>query len=162
MNTQHPHDPAHPHAHDPNFTPPSNDPAFDLALPDGTTQRCGLAVLRALPLTSVADCYIVSTGHGRSGPFTFAGARLLDLLHAVLPAGTGWNAVDVFSADGFGTRVTAAELRDPAVTRPILLAYAIGGRDLTRAKGLVRLIVPNETDDALRQVKWVGRVHVLA
>jgi hypothetical protein len=31
---------------------------------------------------------------------------------------------------------------------------------LTRAQGLVRLIVPHERDDALRQVKWVTRIIV--
>jgi len=34
------------------------------------------------------------------------------------------------------------------------------GATLTRAQGLVRLIVPSETDDALRQVKWVGRIEI--
>jgi hypothetical protein len=40
------------------------------------------------------------------------------------------------------------------------LSYAIDGTPLTRAQGLVRLIVPSETDDALRQVKWVQRIEV--
>jgi hypothetical protein len=34
------------------------------------------------------------------------------------------------------------------------------GQKLTRRQGLVRLIVPREKDDALRQVKWVGRIVI--
>ena len=63
------------------------------------------------------------------------------------------------SADGFGNRVLARELPQPPA-RPILLATHIDGQPLTRQAGLVRLIVPNETDDALRQVKWVARIEV--
>ena len=46
--------------------------------------------------------------------------------------------------------------------RPILLAHSIDGRPLTRAEGLVRLIVPAETDEALRQVKWVAEIRLLS
>jgi hypothetical protein len=78
-------------------------------------------------------------------------------------AGDRWTAAMVVSADGFGTRVTAEEWRGRprrARPRPILLAYAIDGRPLTRAEGLVRLIVPSETDEALRQIKWVGEIRM--
>ena len=34
------------------------------------------------------------------------------------------------------------------------------GQPLTRDAGLVRLIVPSETDDALRQVKWISHIEV--
>jgi hypothetical protein len=67
--------------------------------------------------------------------------------------------VDVVSADGFGTRVQAKEVRE-GPDAPILLSYEIDGVSMTRGQGLVRLIVPSETDDALRQVKWVGEVRV--
>jgi hypothetical protein len=31
---------------------------------------------------------------------------------------------------------------------------------MTREQGLVRLIVPSEENDALRQVKWVARIDI--
>ena len=64
------------------------------------------------------------------------------------------------SGDGFGTRVSKEELLAAGQAGQHLLAYAIDGQPLTRAQGLVRLIVPSETDDALRQVKWVAEVNV--
>ncbi|MCB0075748.1 MAG: molybdopterin-dependent oxidoreductase [Caldilineaceae bacterium] len=45
-------------------------------------------------------------------------------------------------------------------TRPSLLAITLDGQPLTREQGLVRLIVPTETDDALKQVKWVAEIVV--
>jgi hypothetical protein len=35
------------------------------------------------------------------------------------------------------------------------------GQPLTREQGLVRMIVPSERDDALRQVKWVGKIVIV-
>jgi hypothetical protein len=124
-----------------------------------------VADLAALPQKSVIDSYIVSTGHGTSGPFRFDGVTLRDLLAAY--AVNDWSYADVVSADGFGTRVysqeiereTGPEATTPSV-RPILLATICDGKTLTRAQGLVRLIVPQETDDALRQVKWVARLEI--
>ncbi len=75
------------------------------------------------------------------------------------PFGSGPNIkfpeelVDLFSAS------TPADLAAEG-ERPSLLAYIKDGVSLTRAQGLVRLIVPSETDDALRQVKWVGRIII--
>lgn len=69
--------------------------------------------------------------------------------------------MEVVSADGFGNRVYRKELAQPDPAGPILLAYGVNGRSLTREEGLVRLIVPGERDDALRQVKWVGEVRVV-
>lgn len=159
----HPTEPAwlHGHAHDPNPAPPSLATSFLLQHPDGTTQVVDLPDLTVLPATQVADCFIVSTGHGTSGPFTFTGVTLADLLRAQLPVALSWQTVDVISADGFGTRLGAAEVLAPTL-RPILLAYEIDGAALTRTQGLVRLIVPSETDDALRQVKWVARIVIHA
>ena len=153
------HDPLKPHSHDPNPQPPSDDPAFAFVLPDGTETTVYVADLEALPQTSVPECYIVSTGHGTSGPFTFGGVRLLDLVQSRLAPGTGWLQVEVISADGFGNRVTAEELLRPN-PRPIILSVTLDGQVMSREQGLVRMIVPSETDDALRQVKWVGRVVV--
>jgi hypothetical protein len=146
-----------PHAHDPNPTPPSVDPTIIL-FSRGDGIRLTPADLDAMPQQSVPGCFIVSTGHGASGPFTFGGVALSYLLERY---GDGqWSAADVFSADGFRTRVSRDELRAAAV-RPILLAMTIDGRALTREEGLVRLIVPSETDDALRQVKWVSTIRLL-
>ena len=147
-----------PHKHDPNPLPPSPDPNLSVHLPDGSTHMIGPADLYRLASVTVPDCYIVSSGHGTSGPFAFSGVRLLDLV-ARYWAG-GWSQVEVSSGDGFGTRVSSAELT-AATVRPILCAYALDGRPLSRSDGLVRLIVPNETDDALRQVKWMADVYVI-
>jgi hypothetical protein len=148
----------HPHIHEPNPAPPSADPTLILARPDGTHTPITVEELAALPQQSAHDCYIVSTGHGTSGPFRFTGVTLADLFAAY--AVRVWEYADVVSADGFGTRVHHAEI--PTATRPILLALTCDGESLTRAQGLVRLIVPHEDDDALRQVKWVARIEVHA
>lgn len=155
------YDPLRPHEHDPNLTPPSGDPGFTLSLPNRTDMAITLADLKTLPKTTLPDCYIVSTGHGTSGPFSFTGARLLDLIQSRLPAGLAWSQVEVISADGFGNRITATELLELDPARPMVLSYVIDGQAMTREQGLVRLIVPSEKDDALRQVKWIGRINVL-
>lgn len=146
--------------HDPNFVPPASGPAFSLEWAAGQALKVTLDHLRALPLVTVPDCYIVSTGHGTSGPFTFGGARLRDLLTTHLPPTLIWSQVEVLSGDGFGTDLPASEILGPEIARPVLLAYTLDGQSLSRAQGLVRLIVPSERDDALRQVKWVGGVRV--
>lgn len=160
---QHPHsehDPLRPHAHDPNPEPPSANPSFAFVYPDGQEIIVPVAQLEQLPQTSISDCYIISTGHGTSGPFTFAGVTLFDFLQSLLAAGTVWSEVEVISADGFGNRVFKEELLNPNPAGPILLSYLLDGQKMTREQGLVRMIVPSEKDDALRQVKWVGRIMV--
>lgn len=152
------HDPLRPHRHDPNPHLPGATADLHLALPDGRTVHLPVAALRRLPPTAVGNCVIVSTGHGASGPFTFRGVALRDLVEHYWH--DAWSEVEVVSADGFGNRVTAAELHQPDDAGPILLAYGIDERPLTREEGLVRLIVPGERDDALRQVKWVAQVRV--
>ena len=152
-------DPLQPHSHDPNPAPPTDDPMFELVLPNGRSQTISVQDLRQLPIVSVTDCYIISTGHGSSGPFTFAGAMLLDFVNHY--CNEPWSQVEVVSADGFGNRVLTEELYQPDPAGPILLAYEMNGQPLTREKGLVRMIVPSERDDALRQVKWVGLVKVI-
>ena len=172
------------HAHDPNPLPPPGDGDFVLRLAGGLEVTWALAALAALPQCEVSGCLIVSTGHGTSGPFTFGGVRLVDLVRLVLheargrqadAAGAGeqagglaaglaagpggWRSVDVVSADGFGTRLLPAHLAETGEP-PILLALRREGQMLTRAQGLVRLVVPGERDDALRQVKWVARVEI--
>lgn len=159
-----PQEPAwvHGHAHEPNPAPPSPETHFTVQLPNGKVSTWDVADLQQLPTTTVTDCYIVSTGHGTSGPFIFTGVRLQDFLAHVLGESDDWQRVDVISSDGFGTRLTAADLRQEAATRPSLLAHTLDGQSLTRAQGLIRLIVPTEIDDALRQVKWVARIILSA
>lgn len=147
-----------PHSHEPNPAPPSNDASFVLRT-GFETIRLTPDDLRQFPQRTVADCLIVSTGHPASGPFTFAGVTLLDLIERYV--NDSWITVDVRSDDGFGARLSAEELRGTE-GRPALLALTIDGRPLARTEGLVRLIVPGETDDALRQVKWVGEIRVSA
>ena len=155
-------DPLSLHRHDPNPDPPSDDPAFVLIGPDGGETTLDVSDLQRLPATTLDHCTIVSTGHGTSGPFAFTGARLADVLATYVDPGQSWSQVEVISGDGFGTRLHRDEVDSPGPSGRIVLAYAIDGAPMTRAQGLVRLIVPAETDDALRQVKWVGRINVRA
>ncbi|MBA3532875.1 MAG: molybdopterin-dependent oxidoreductase [Ardenticatenales bacterium] len=151
----HEHDTLRPHSHDPNLQTPTGDGTFVLSGPNGSEWLIVPADLQRLPQATVANCYIVSTGHGTSGPFTFGGVRLLDLIQAFIAE--EWSEVEVISADGFGNRLLASELYHPDPAGPILLAHTLDSNPMTREQGLVRLIVPSERDDALRQVKWVAR-----
>lgn len=152
------HDPLQPHSHDPNPEPPSQDPSFELTFPNGRAETIGLDYLMSLPKTAVENCFIVSTGHGTSGPFTFEGVRLIDLIQAKWT--DVFSEVEVVSADGFGNRVMADEIEDETVDRPIILAFAIDGKPMSRAAGVLRMVVPSEIDDALRQVKWIGKIQI--
>lgn len=146
----------HPHPHDPNPTPPTDDPTLRLVTPSGLA-RISVEDLRRLPVLTLPDSYIVSTGHPRSGPFTFTGVLLGTVIGALAPG--DWSAALIISDDGFGTRVTADEWA--ARAQPVLLAHTRDGQPLTREEGLVRLIVPSETDEALRQIKWVGEIRLI-
>lgn len=152
-------DPLAPHSHEPNPEPPTADPTLVLQTRD---QAWHLTpdVLRRLPRLTIPNCTIVSTGHGTSGPFVFGGVPLLALIQAYAHD-VDWAQVEVVSADGFGTRLSRTELLGEPPDHCCLLATEIDGRPLTRAEGLVRLIVPSETDDALRQVKWVARIKLV-
>ena len=145
-----------PHTHDSNPTPPGDDATFAVITSHGRAVVT-VAALRALPAHTLRGATIASTGHAASGPFDFTGAPLCAVIAAYAPG--VWAAALVSSGDGFETRVLAPEwLGEPA--RPILLAYAVDGRPLSRAEGLVRLIVPSETAEALRQVKWVAEIRL--
>jgi len=152
-------DPLRPHSHDPNLKPPLGDGTFELLLPNGRSQTITVANLQNLASTTISNCFIVSTGHGTSGPFTFTGVPLLTFISHYCQE--PWAQVEIVSADGFGNRVLAAELHQPDPASPILLAYGMDSLPLSREQGLVRMIVPSEADDALRQVKWVGEVRVI-
>ena len=152
-------DPLKPHSHDPNPAPPSADPTIEFVSVNGRSQFITVADLQALPILSIPNCYIVSTGHGTSGPFTFTGVTLLSVVAHY--EDDAWEQVEVVSGDGFGNRVTAMELHVPDPAGPILLAYQMDEEILTREQGTVRMIVPSERDDALRQVKWVGMIKMV-
>ncbi len=162
MTAPHSHEPdwVHGHPHEPNPAPPSEDASFSVILPDGTGHHFSVERLQQLPFTQIENCIIVSTGHGTSGPFCFGGVRLLTLLNSLLTAGQEWSYADVQSGDHFGTRIFAAELLNESAGRTSLLAWQIDGVPLTRQRGLVRLIVPSEVDDALKQVKWVKELVI--
>ncbi len=155
----HTHDPLRPHSHDPNPEPPSSDAAFTVRWPNGESVYTP-ADLQQFPALTLSNCFIVSTGHGTSGPFSFSGVPLLTLIEHVLGPQPVWTEVSVVSGDGFGVRLYRQEVVSLPPTRPALLAYSLDGRTLTRSEGLVRLIEPNETDDALRQVKWIARIDI--
>jgi DMSO/TMAO reductase YedYZ molybdopterin-dependent catalytic subunit len=144
-------DPLQPHIHDPNPEPPSDDPTIVLVVDDDLLP-IALSQLQQLPETTISDCYIVSTGHGTSGPFAFRGVTLHDF--AQLFVAGEWAQMEIVSGDGFGCRVWAHEAQEA------MLAWGINGRALSRLEGLVRLIVPSEREDALRQVKWVALIKV--
>ncbi len=151
-------DPLQPHTHEPNPAPPSADPAFRLMIPNGSSWLLTPADLATMPQTVIPGCYIVSTGHGTSGPFTFRGVALKELIAAYYDG--SWADAEIVSADEFGTRIFLEEVLNADPVRPMLLATHIDGRPMTREEGLVRLIVPGEVDDALRQVKWVGGLTI--
>jgi hypothetical protein len=155
------HDPLRPHRHDPNYEIPAGDGTFTLELPDARHVTITVKKLRQLPYSELNDCYIVSTGHGTSGPFTFGGVLLVQLIESYVNPPIIWQEVEVISGDGFGNRLYRAEVVHQETLYSPLLAYMKDGTPLTRADGLVRLIVPTERDDALRQVKWVDKVRVL-
>ena len=155
-------DPLRPHSHEPNPEPPTAVPTITLVTPDEQTFLVTVEMLmEAYTAVTVGNCYIVSTGHGTSGPFAFTGVRLLDVVQRYMGE-NDWSQVEVVSADGFGNRVMAAELYAPDPAGPIVLAYVLNDELLTREQGLVRMIVPSEKDDALRQVKWVEVVRIRA
>ena len=145
-----------PHAHDSNPTPPDDDASFEIVLSD-FRRRVTVEALRALPDHTLRGAVIASTGHPSSGPFDLSGVTLKTLIAAYAPG--DWVAALVVSGDGFGTRVLADEWLGER-ERPILLAHTVDGRPLTRAAGLVRLIVPSEMDEALRQIKWVAEIRL--
>ncbi|MBP8001110.1 MAG: molybdopterin-dependent oxidoreductase [Chloroflexi bacterium] len=154
------HDPLRPHSHDPNPAPPTPDPTFILRGPAGQSIHLTPADLTSFPHCQSRPFYIVTTSHGTTGPFVFGGVTLVELLqkYVVLPE---WFQVEAVSGDGFGTRIEGEELLHPHGNGPIMLSTHQDGQPLTRDKGLIRLIVPSETDDALRQVKWLAEIRVI-
>lgn len=150
----------HGHPHEPNLVTPAGDGSFLLVTPAGE-ELISPTALRTLPQTTITQCMIVSTGHGASGPFSFAGIPLAEVVEASMARANSryaWESVDVIGADGFGARLTRGEMDSAPADRPVLLALTLDGSPLQRAAGLVRLIVPAEVHDALKQIKWVARI----
>lgn len=145
-----------PHSHDSNPVPPNNDPALMLYT-GSEIVRLTPDDLTHFPQFILPHCYIVSTGHGTTGPFTFQGVRIIDLVTRY--AKFEWTRVDIISDDSFGTRLLRGALQAMG-DRPAILALMINGRPLKREEGLVRLIVPDRKEDALQQVKWVSEIRV--
>lgn len=112
-------------------------------------------LMRDYPV-SVMPAYSYVTNHGIHGPYRLEGVQLLDLLKQRISG--SWTGVEVLSADGFGNYVHKEELEQ--AQEPIMLYFKINGEILKKKQGLVRLLVPSETDNALRQIKWVKRLRL--
>ena len=154
-------DPLQPHSHDNNLTPPDYDPTLILTVPDGDEISISLVDLMVEYPESTIPAYQYMTDHGMHGPYRLDGVRLIDLINAHIKPDTRYSSVEVVSADGFGNRILPDELVDVSPAGPILLCYRSNGEPLGRRHGLVRLVVPSETDNALRQIKWVRRIVVV-
>lgn len=153
-------DPLRPHSHDNNPEPPDEDSTLRLVGPAGEETHVELAALLADFPRAVIPAYTYTTDHGRHGPYRLEGVSLRDFIER-LHGLNGWHSVAVISADGFGNRVNRAEIL-AVKGDPILLCTHAGGEVLPRRFGLVRLVVPSETDNALRQIKWVRWIRLAA
>ncbi len=145
-----------PHSHEPNAHPPSDDAKLQVTGPGLAPLVLAVEALMDLPAMEQADCYIVSTGHGTSGPFRFAGPAL-----SAVAAHCGiadFQSARVTSGDGFYTILTAPEIAESRPGHTVMLALMKDGQALTRAQGLVRLVVPTEKDNALKQIKWISHI----
>lgn len=148
-------DPLQPHSHDNNLVIPGEHTYIDLYHAEQHLHRLTIDALAAYPQSSLTYSY--TTDHGPHGPYVLSGVALID----VVPAGftATLREIEVISADGFGNRIFAEELGDKI--RPILLATHSDRAALSRQNGLVRLVVPSETDNALRQIKWVQTLRLV-
>lgn len=151
------HDPLQPHSHDNNIVPPSDDPSLTLHPPDHSQIEISLEQLGSYPQTEFA--YQYHTDHGIHGPYQLRGVSLYDLIQAHFDG--AYSQVEIISADGFGNRIFVDEVKAPSAT-PILLCTHSDDQPLTRQHGLIRLVVPTETDNALRQIKWVATIKIIS
>ncbi len=149
------HDPLQPHSHDNNVVIPGDDPTLTLFHGESLLAHYTLADLAALPQSSLTYSY--TTDHGPHGPYELSGVALRGLISAEIASAL--TEIEVISADGFGNRIFANELAD--TSGPILLCTHSDGAPLSRQHGLIRLVVPSETDNALRQIKWVQTIRLL-
>lgn len=154
------HDPLQPHSHDNNPEPPYIDPTIIFVAPSGAKKEISLADLMADYDQTTIPAYTYMTDHGMHGPYKLEGVGLMDLINQELGVQAEWNEVEVISADEFGNRLYRNELV-PADHDPVLICHRSNNEQLRRIQGLVRLVVPSETDNALRQVKWVREIRVI-
>ena len=152
-------DPLRPHSHANNALIPDADTTIFLNVLNQEIIEISLEYLQSDYQTSVLESYTYQTDHGRHGPYRLEGVRLIDLIGKYVSQGSEWNQVEVLSADGFGNRIYKTEILE--ASEAILLCFRSNGGALERQYGLVRLVVPFETDNALRQVKWVRTINVL-
>ncbi len=151
------HSESNPRSHIPHSHPPSENPSLRITSAGMGPICLGINALSALPTLEQSDCYIVSTGHGTSGPFRFAGPTLATLAsHCGIAE---YDSVRITSGDRFFTILTAQEIALSQPGSAAMLALYLDGQPLTREQGLVRLIVPTEKRDALKQIKWVSRIE---
>lgn len=153
------HDPLQPHSHDNNPEPPYIDPTIHFFDTAGNSKTISLADLMADYEQTVIPAYTYMTDHGIHGPYKLEGVALLDLIEQEIGKREDWSEVEVISADEFGNRLYRDELA-PAGESPVLVCHRSNNEQLRRIQGLIRLVVPSETDNALRQVKWVREIRL--
>jgi len=152
-------DPLRPHSHANNRTPPDDETTIELKVLNNETIQIDIEALQTKYAMSVIKSYTYQTDHGKHGPYKLEGVSLVDLINHHLPDDAAWAQAEVLSADGFGNRIYKQELIQSE--EPILLCFKSNDEALKRNQGLVRLVVPFETDNALRQVKWVRTINIL-
>lgn len=141
-----------PKKHHNNTTIPETSASIYLALVAEET-KLSLDDLKKNYPQSVIEAYTYVTNHGTFGPYRLEGVSLLDLIPESL---TDWSEIKVIGADGFSNTLTRAELSE--AKEPAMLYYLRDGQALEPQHGPIRLVVPTETDNAIRQIKWVQRV----
>lgn len=149
-------DPLKPHKHHNNTTAPDSNTNIQLNTPKGKTIEITLEQLQTNYPTSIIPAYTYVTDHGVHGPYRLEGVSLKDLI--AKENISDWSEVEVLSADGFGNRIAKDEVL--AAGDPIMLYYKTDDDMLSKQHGLVRLVVPTETDNALRQIKWVKTINI--
>ncbi len=149
-------DPLKPHKHSNNTTAPEGNINIILHKTDGSSVELSLEQLQMNYPTSIIPAYTYVTDHGVHGPYKLEGVSLKDLVSKEVK--TAWSELEVLSADGFGNRLSKEEVL--AEGDPIMLYFKTDGELLAKQHGLLRLVVPSETDNALRQIKWVKTINV--
>lgn len=143
------------HSHNNNTRPPS-DNNTDIILSTSLTQRLlTIDNLYRYPQTIINYSYV--TDHGIHGPYQLEGVALYDLITSNERQAT--SHIDVISADGYQNQITIDEVT-ATMDNPIMLCLTTDGQPLSIAHGLIRLVVPSEKSDALRQIKWVRQIQL--
>lgn len=143
---------ATPKKHHNNTTIPETNSEIFLEFADGES-TLSLEELKNKYPQSVIEAYTYVTNHGVYGPYRLEGVSLLDLIPETF---SNWSEVEVISADNFANTLSKAELI--AAKEPAMLYYLSDGKSLDSKHGPIRLVVPSETDNAIRQIKWVKQI----